>query len=71
MKKYRIKSYYNSTYIIEKRFWLFWWFPVRKELSMPIRIPKLFKSITEARNYIDKLKAREEHYKKRQYTEYY
>jgi len=71
MKKYRIKSYYNSTYIIEKRFWLFWWFPVREEtLLMPISIPKIFTSINEARNYIDKLKADEERSKKQRYTEY-
>lgn len=51
MKKYRIKSYYNSTYIIEKRFWLFWWFPVRTETYLlPSVTPKIFTSITEARN---------------------
>lgn len=72
MKKYRIKNYYDAGYILQKRYWVFFWYTiVETDGNHVYYFPKrIFNSVSDAKDHLDSLIESKENIKKAKYTEY-
>lgn len=68
MKKYRIRNYYTSGYIVQERIFLISWYTLTD--SHHFRTPKVFDKIEDAKAYIKENIERKKELKKAQYIEY-
>ena len=62
MKKYRIINHYNKGYIVQERYWIFFWYALID--CYPLRTTKRFSSIDEAKDFIKEKIERDKQYKK-------
>ena len=68
MKKYRIRNYYTSGYIVQERMFLISWYTLTD--SHDYRTPKVFDKIEDAKAYIKENIERKKELKKVKYIEY-
>ena len=68
MKKYRIKNYYTSGYIVQERILLISWYTLTDNHFY--RTPKVFDKIEDAKDYIKERIKRQKELKKAKYIEY-
>ena len=68
MKKYRIRNYYTSGYIVQERIRLFSWYPLMDNHFL--RTKKVFDKVEDAKDYIKEIIEREKELKKANYIEF-
>ena len=68
MKKYRIRNYYTSGYIVQERMLLFSWYTLTDNHFL--RDEKVFDKVEDAKDYIKEIIEREKELKKAKYIEY-
>jgi len=68
MKKYRIRNYYTSGYIVQERMLLFSWYTLMDNHFL--RTKKVFDTIEDAKDYIKEIIERKKELKKAKYIEY-
>ena len=72
MKRYRIKNYNRSGYIVQERILLFFWHTLQdSNIKYPLLFfNKIFDTIEDAKDHIKEMKLREQEFKKAKHTEY-
>jgi len=68
MKRYRIRNYYTSGYIVQERMFLFSWYTLKDNHFF--RTKKVFDKTEDAKEYIKEIIQREKELKKAKYIEY-
>ena len=71
MKNYRIKNHYDKGFIVQERYYLFYWstFTIRGDMQISF-YPQIFDTKEEARDKIKELKKIKATLKKAKYIEY-
>lgn len=68
MKKYRIRNYGTNGYVVQERTILFFWFPLTDRGLYGM--PKVFKNVDNARDFVKKKVQKKKLLKKSKYVEY-